>query len=307
MLLKTSLIMIEKQSIPFFDRNVSVFNNVHDSEPKEMKLGEFLALGAQYREQIMRLRAATGHETRSRLKKQLPMMTTSGVFRGGRRAECLAAYSGLICIDIDAKDNTEAPDFDHLKENVLSQIKEVAYAARSVGGKGYFAIIPLRYPNQHKQQFKQLQKDFADIGITIDAACSDVCRLRCLSYDEAPYVNDEAVAYTGVYKEPRQPQWQSWQRNGFADDTDERVYQACKEIELRKIDMTDNYEDWIAIGFSLATLGEAGREYFHIVSRQSPKYRARETEQKFSSFLRSCSNGYSIGTFFYYCQRFGVV
>lgn len=56
MLLKTSLIMIEKQSIPFFDRYVSVFNNIHDTEPKEMKLGEFLALGAQYREQIMRLR-----------------------------------------------------------------------------------------------------------------------------------------------------------------------------------------------------------------------------------------------------------
>ena len=299
--------MIEKQSIPFFDRYVSVFNNIHDTEPKEMKLGEFLALGAQYREQIMRLRAATGHETRSRLKKQLPMMTTSGVFRGGRRAECLAAYSGLICIDIDAKDNTEVPDFDHLKENVLSQIKEVAYAARSVGGKGYFAIIPLRYPNQHKQQFKQLQKDFADIGITIDAACSDVCRLRCLSYDDEPYINEDAVAYTGVYREPRQPQWQPWPRNGFADDTDERVYLACKEIELRKIDMTDNYEDWIAIGFSLATLGEGGREYFHIVSRQSPKYRARETDQKFTSFLRSGSKGYSIGTFFYYCQRFGVV
>jgi len=299
--------MIEKQSIPFFDRYVSVFNNIHDTEPKEMKLGEFLALGAQYREQIMRLRAATGHETRSRLKKQLPMMTTSGVFRGGRRAECLAAYSGLICIDIDAKDNTEVPDFDHLKGNVLSQIKEVAYAARSVGGKGYFAIIPLRYPNQHKQQFKQLQKDFADIGITIDAACSDVCRLRCLSYDDEPYINEDAVAYTGVYREPRQPQWLPWPRNGFADDTDERVYLACKEIELRKIDMTDNYEDWIAIGFSLATLGEGGREYFHIVSRQSPKYRARETDQKFTSFLRSGSKGYSIGTFFYYCQRFGVV
>ena len=235
------------------------------------------------------------------------MMTTSGVFRGGRRAECLAAYSGLICIDIDAKDNTEVPDFDHLKENVLSQIKEVAYAARSVGGKGYFAIIPLRYPNQHKQQFKQLQKDFADIGITIDAACSDVCRLRCLSYDDEPYINEDAVAYTGVYREPRQPQWQPWPRNGFADDTDERVYLACKEIELRKIDMTDNYEDWIAIGFSLATLGEGGREYFHIVSRQSPKYRARETDQKFTSFLRSGSKGYSIGTFFYYCQRFDAV
>lgn len=299
--------MNEHQTIPIFERYVSVFANVHDTEPREMKLSEFLDLGKLYKEQIIRLRLCAHKEERNYYKKQLPMMTTSGVFRGGRKADCLAAYSGLICIDIDESDNTEVPDFEHLKENVLSKINEVAYAARSVGGAGYFAIIPLKYPSQHKRQFKKLQEQFAELGITIDAACSDVCRLRCLSYDEAPYINEEAVAYTGVYNEPRQPQWQSWQRNGFADDTDERVYQACKEIELRKIDMTDNYEDWIAIGFSLATLGEAGREYFHIVSRQSPKYKPRETEQKFSSFLRSCSNGYSIGTFFYYCQRFGVV
>ena len=35
MLLKTSLIMIEKQSIPFFDRYVSVFNNIHDTKPSK--------------------------------------------------------------------------------------------------------------------------------------------------------------------------------------------------------------------------------------------------------------------------------
>ncbi len=299
--------MKTNQTIPIFDRVVSVFSNVRDTEPLEMKLIEFLALGHLYKEQIKRLRYCSDKEVRNYYKKQLPMMTTSGVFRGGRKADCLVAHSGLICIDIDEDDNTGIPDFEYLKENVLSRIEEVAYAAKSVGGAGYFAIIPLKYPGQHKRQFKKLQEQFAELGITIDAACSDVCRLRCLSYDEAPYINEEAVAYTGVYNEPRQPQWQSWQRNGFADDTDERVYQACKEIELRKIDMTDNYEDWIAIGFSLATLGDAGREYFHIVSRQSPKSKPRETEQKFSSFLLSCSNGDSIGIFFYYCQRFGVV
>ena len=298
--------MNENQTIPIFERYVSVFGNVHDTEPKEMKLSEFLALGERYQEQIFRLRDCSNKDERSYYKKQLPMMTTSGVFRGGRKADCLAAYSGLICIDIDEADNTEVSDFDKLKENVLCNIKEVAYAARSVGGRGFYAIIPLKYPELHKQQFKQLQQDFAWLGITIDQACSDVCRLRCLSYDEAPYINEDAVTYTGVHQEPKQPKWQSWQRNSFSDDIDEQVYQACKEIELRRIDMTDCYEDWIAIGFSLATLGESGREYFHIVSRQSPKYKPRETEQKFSSFLRSCSNGYSIGTFFYYCKRFGV-
>ena len=197
--------MKTNQTIPIFDRVVSVFSNVRDTEPLEMKLIEFLALGHLYKEQIKRLRYCSDKEVRNYYKKQLPMMTTSGVFRGGRKADCLVAHSGLICIDIDEDDNTGIPDFEYLKENVLSRIEEVAYAARSVGGAGYFAIIPLKYPSQHKRQFKKLQEQFAELGITIDAACSDVCRLRCLSYDEAPYINEGAVAYTGVYKEPRQP------------------------------------------------------------------------------------------------------
>lgn len=299
--------MAKKNIVPIFDRFVSVYQSAFDMEPQEMKLRDFLALGECHKEQILRLRGCSDKTERQRYKKHLPMMTTSGVFRGRRLAENFAAHNGLICIDIDKDDNIDVSDFDHLKENVLCHIKQVAYAARSVGGKGFFVIIPLKYPNLHKRQFEHLQLKFAELGITIDAACKDVSRLRCVSYDEEPYINENAEQYTGV-KEVVKPiiTLKRFLRSSFTDDTDERVYQACKEIELRRIDMTDCYEDWIAIGFSLATLGESGREYFHIVSRQSTKYKPRETEQKFSSFLRSCSNGYSIGTFFYYCKRFGV-
>ena len=291
----------------YLDRLISCYNGVFDKEPRNVTLREFLFdMSEQHKERVIQLRSCSSKQERDYIKKSLPQATISGVFNGARKAENLAEHSGLICVDIDAKDNLEVPDFEHLKENVLSRFEEVLYAAHSVSGKGFFVIIPLKYPKQHKQQFIHLQQKFADLGITIDGACKDVCRLRCLSYDETPYIYEDAVPYVGVYRETRQPQWQAWQRNSFADDTDERVYQACKEIELRKIDMTENYEDWIAIGFSLATLGEGGREYFHIVSRQNHKYKARETDQKFTSFLRSASNGCSIGTFFYFCQQFGV-
>ena len=307
-LLYNSFIMAKNNIVPIFDRLVSVYQSAFDMEPQEMKLREFLALGERHKEQILRLRSCTDKAERQRYKKHLPMMTTSGVFRGRRLAENLAAHNGLICIDIDKDDNTDVPDFDHLKENVLCHIKQLAYAARSVGGKGFFVIIPLKYPDLHKRQFEHLQLKFAELGITIDAACKDVSRLRCVSYDEEPYINENAEQYTGV-KDMVKPITTSrrFLRSSFADDTDERVYQACKEIELRRIDMTESYEDWIAIGFSLATLGEGGRDYFHIVSRQSPKYKARETDQKFTSFLRSGSNGCSIGTFFYFCHQFGVI
>lgn len=53
---------------------------------------------------------------------------------------------------------------------------------------------------------------------------------------------------------------------------------ACLEIKGRHIDMTENYDDWINLGFSLASLGEEGREYFHIVSSQNGKYSQWETD-----------------------------
>ena len=80
----------------------------------------------------------------------------------------------------------------------------------------------------------------------------------------------------------------------------------CMEIKRRHIVMTESYDDWISIGFSLASLGEEGREYFHIVSSQNAKYTERETDRKFDGFLRG--NGrIGIGTFFHYCKQFGVL
>lgn len=40
------------------------------------------------------------------------------------------------------------------------------------------------------------------MGITIDGACSDLTRMRCISYDEHPLINMSAIPYEGVYVEP---------------------------------------------------------------------------------------------------------
>ena len=290
-----------------FDRKISWFTSMRDVEPKDITLGEFLAKGDEYKELIERLRSCKNADERKYLKGQLPQATISGVFQGSRKADNLTAHSGLICVDIDAKDNTYVNDFEHLKENVLSQIDEVAYAAHSVGGIGYFVVLKLAYPSRHAAQFRELKKDFAKYGITIDGACGDVSRLRSLSYDCAPFINEYASLYKGIEEESKHivRPFSSF-RDGFIDDTDERVYMACMEIKCSHIDMTENYGDWINIGFSLASLGEEGREYFHIVSSQNAKYTEQETDRKFDGFLRG--NGrIGIGTFFHYCKLFGVL
>ena len=189
---------------------------------------------------IAELRSYTDAERKRQIKMSLPQATISGVFSPTRSAENLVQHSELICVDIDRKDNEHIENFDTLIEDVLSRIEEVAYAAHSVSGKGYFVVIPLRYPQLHKAQFEQLVRVFADMGIYIDRACGDVCRLRCQSYDKHPYINLDAKPFSGIYREPKKPR--QWCQCGYTEsDVEEKVARLCREVAMRHIDLTANY------------------------------------------------------------------
>ena len=253
---------------------------------------------------IAELRSCSDAERKRQIKMSLPQATISGVFSPTRSAENLVRHSGLICVDIDRKDNEHIENFDMLIEDVLSWIEEVAYAAHSVSGEGYFVIIPLRYPQLHKAQFEQLVRVFADMGIHIDRACSDVCRLRCQSYDERPYMNIDAKPFSGIYREPKKPR--VWCQCGYAEsDVEEKVARLCREIVMQHIDLTANYEDWVKIGAALSSLGENGRQWFHLCSSQNSGYNPAECDRKFNNLLRS-TRQIGIGTFFYYCRHYGI-
>lgn len=253
---------------------------------------------------ISELRSCADAEQKRKIKMSLPQATISGVFSPTRSAENLVWHSGLICIDIDRKENEHIENFDTLIEDVLIRIEEVAYAAHSVSGKGYFVIIPLRYPQLHKAQFEQLVRVFADMGIYIDRACGDVCRLRCQSFDEHPYINLDANPFSGIYREPKKPR--TWYQYGYAEGgVAEKVARLCREIVMRHIDLTTNYEDWVKIGAALSSLGESGRQWFHLCSSQNSGYNPAECDRKFNNLLRS-TRQIGIGTFFYYCRQYGI-
>ncbi|MGM9847496.1 MAG: DUF3987 domain-containing protein [Muribaculaceae bacterium] len=186
----------------------------------------------------------------------------------------------------------------------LRRIEKVAYAAHSVSGKGYFVVIPLRYPLLHKAQFEQLVRVFADMGIYIDKACGDVCRLRCQSYDKHPYINLDAKPFSGIYREPKKPR--QWRQCGYAEnDVEEKVARLCREVAMRHIDLTANYEDWVKIGAALSSLGESGRQWFHLCSSQNSGYNPVECDRKYNNLLHS-TRKIGIGTFFYYCRLYGI-
>lgn len=283
-----------------FDTKISYYSNVEDNVGTEISLRDFLFCD-KYKEQIEHIRSITNEEQQKNLKKLLPLATISGTFAPTRKAENLVTHSNLLCIDIDKKDNLDVDWFDDLKHE-WHNIPQVLYAGRSIRGKGWFAIFRIAYPDKHKDHFEALQRDFASCGLVIDKACKDVCRMRFISYDPEPYVNEDATLYTKVWVEPK-PTYHSSCSNG-GDDM-EQVERCCQIIADRGIDITATYDDWFHVGAALASLGERGRSLFHQVSSQNPKYKAAETDKKFNDLLRNVSS-INIGTFFHICSQNGI-
>ncbi len=121
-----------------FDREISIYSNVSNTKGSVGTLRDFLNIGQQHKDYIDRLRQASGDE-RKAMKLKLPCATISGVF-DKRGKQGLIRHSGLIALDMD-----DVPDCAALIAK-LADMDMVAYAGRSVGGNGVYAIVPILAP-----------------------------------------------------------------------------------------------------------------------------------------------------------------
>lgn len=87
-----------------------------------------------------------------------------------------------------------------------------------------------------------------------------------------------------------------------------RVEKYINAIRAKATDITDNYKNWLNVGFALANeFGETGRQYFHEVSRCYLKYNYADADKKYTGLLKNNKGGISIGTFFHLCKEHGIV
>lgn len=298
-----------------FDVKCSVYRSAKDRiGTGDITIAEFL-LGERWKEPVLRLRemvAAYGpleakkHEDYKLTKQQLPGATLSGLF-SRRKGDCLIQHTGFVAIDIDLGDNTSIGNFGTILRT-LRHRAEVAMYMRSCSGTGYFALIPLAYPEHHKEQFRALQKEYAAMGIVLDNACSDITRIRFASYDEHSYVNEQAIPYMGVDLGSQTLAPRAAVYGGHVDSMDSKVQAVetlVSKLEMHHIDITDSYNDWYRIGFALANLpNPIGRQMFHRVSAICKKYNPQECDKKFDTLQRPEKIG--LGTFFHICEDYGI-
>ena len=282
---------------------VSIYNGCTDTIGVVLPLATFLK-DTKHISQIQDARAISDKKQRDAVKRTMPMAVIGGTCNPSRSAENTTP-NGLICVDIDSKENPSVTDWEWLKGE-LSIIPEIAYIARSFSGNGLFLIIPLRYPQKFSLQFKQLESDFSAMGIVIDHACSDICRMRCLSYDPQPYINHQARLYQRIYQPQPRPSKTVQLSNSDGSDTLSKVASLVRQITETNTNITSNYDDWVKAGQALSSLGEEGREFYHAISAVDGRYKQRETDNKYNSFLR-LTHSVGIGSFFHICQEYGII
>lgn len=224
-----------------------------------------------------------------------------------RRTAHLLQHTGFLCIDIDLQDNQSLADM-RIILRTLRHRPEVALLMQSCSGTGYFALIPLAYPQYHKEQFRALLRDYAALGIRIDKQCGDVTRIRFASYDANPYINPNAIPYSGIDLGQQMLAPKAAVYAPHSESTDDLVNKVgilVEKLERHHIDITNDYNDWFRVGFSLANLPEPwGRQFFHRVSSICEKYNASLCDQKFNELLKPSRIG--IGTFFAICADYGI-
>ncbi|WP_336127396.1 DUF3987 domain-containing protein [Mesoflavibacter sp. CH_XMU1422-2] len=78
-------------------------------------------------------------------------------------------------------------------------------------------------------------------------------------------------------------------------------------LEQSGIDITDTYDKWRDIGFAISEeYGEAGRDYYHRISRNYSGYDHKECDEQYNKCSQAKGHGISIATLYHHLHQVGI-
>lgn len=269
----------------------------------------------KHKPQTEALRALTDpDQARAYKATHFAAVTWSGTFSPDRKADSLQSHSRLICLDLDKLPPERLAE---LQEQIQGdEYTHVLFISPSGNGLKVVIKIDLTDPTQHRAFFDQLSDYFREVyGVEIDKACKDVNRLCFLPHDPEAYFNPKSEVMP-LLEEHAHPLPPSQPAPGQADApvappevepldeaTRRRINDAISRAHGSGVDLTARYEDWVEIGLAFASLGEAGRTYFHQVSSLHPRYNYQQADAKFTDLLRNRNGQVGIGSFFHIVRQ----
>jgi hypothetical protein len=249
----------------------------------------------KWQDEANRIRLIKDKKERDSAKKNMPYVTLSGKF-SNRADSSLEAHSGYIGMDFDDV------DVNKLKDN-LSKDPYCVSAFMSISGRGVCAVFRVN-AKKHREAFQGLSEYlYRSYGEPCDPTSINVSRARFVSWDPDIYINYGDVEKFAQYPKDKAPK--KVDKAIYAPDDFKFV---LDQIIDKRINLCDNYYDWLRIGFALVhQFKEDGREYFHIVSQFSSKYDPRVCDKQYDNCLKH--QGGSIATiamFYYYARQAGL-
>jgi len=250
-----------------------------------------------YEDFVYPVRNAKTDKEKKEAKLKAPCITTSGTF-SRRGNDNLINHSGLIAID-----------FDHVSDigdafNLLINDQYTFSLFHSISGDGLCCIVKID-GKRHLDAFLGLEKYyFTHYGLEADRACKDVSRPRYVSFDPDLYINENSDIFKQYLPKENKNATKKFQSFKFSGH-----FQSKFETVLSRIntDITQNYTDWIKIGFAIASeYGENGLDYFKQISQFHPDYDEYKCERKYRSLLSDKASGVKIASFYYVCQQYGI-
>ncbi|MEH6512955.1 MAG: BT4734/BF3469 family protein [Maribacter arcticus] len=257
---------------------------------------------------IENLRLQTDKQEKNKIKQALiPCVTLSGIF-SERNSKGFLEHSGLIQIDID-----DISSYNDVFNNICKD--EFTYVAfRSPSGNGIKIIVKINPSIEtHLEQFYALQRYYLEnYAIEIDPACKDISRCMLLSYDPKLYCNPFANVFPELYLPEHLTQRQESQTYNHTFNIDsgsdfEKIAQITAQIESQGIDITTSYENWLRIGFCVSSImNEAGRDYFHRISKFYQGYKPNECDKLYNAVLSRNNGAVGLGTLIFVAREHGI-
>lgn len=265
---------------------LSLFPNSFTQEPAEQFTIETLISKIRegfWRTGVDKLRSKKDENSFKKFKKTLPAVTISGDFKTRDNSvpitKRLRAHSGLICLDVDKKDNPKMRTKDVVDKDCLAQF----VSCSGHGIKIIYKCETTTSPEVHRRIYDAAIERLSKKGIKlkVDPIVKSIASLQYVSYDEELYYNCK----TKVVIKPLVPIKRKEVKP--SENVKKELAQLEEYIEaLGSIDISADYEDWMNLMFGLSyTLGESGRKVAHALSKNYEKYSKLETDEKFDACI----------------------
>ena len=272
--------------------NISLFKNSFADEPEDTltfsKFIEGIKEGT-WRKQVEKLRAKLDNETAfKRIKKTLPAVTVSGEYITRSKFtpmhERLKAHSGLICLDIDKKDNPKMRAHDLVDKECYAQFTSCSGEGIKIVYKCQTTKDRAEHRRIYDAAIDRLQKK--GVILKADPIVKSIASLQYVSYDDKAYYFPKSKLVIKPLPAPKV------KVSKPSEDALKDLEELQEYIEaLGSKDVSSSYEDWLNIAFGLSyTLGEHGRKPFHELSKNYEGYSSVECDEMYDSCLERSTN-----------------